>query len=212
MARLQNTLIGKAAGSIGSVTFTTWKGINVGKSKPVTVADPKTAGQLTQRSKLSKAVAFYRQITAILNLGYMMQAVGQSAYNAFISDNLKNGSFTGGTGNKVDVPANLAIAKGTLTAQVISAATVNTAKDNVAITWPTTLVGNQAATDVAYAIVTGADGTVLATSAGSVARSVGTLTLSWTGALANKSDAKTYLFFYQSSSRKVSDSDYCIGA
>lgn len=34
MARVQNTLIGRASGSVGGATFTTWKGINVLKSKP----------------------------------------------------------------------------------------------------------------------------------------------------------------------------------
>ena len=64
MARVQNTLIGKSSGSVGGATFSTWKGINVLKSKAITVANPKTVGQLTQRNRMTLMVSIFRLIAS----------------------------------------------------------------------------------------------------------------------------------------------------
>lgn len=59
MAIVSNTLIGKTRGSVGNVTFTTWKGRNVikEKSKP---ANPNSEKQAKQRLKFKHAFTFAR--------------------------------------------------------------------------------------------------------------------------------------------------------
>jgi hypothetical protein len=58
MAIPSNTLIGKTKGSVGNVTFTTWKGRNVIKEKSNSPANPRTPAQVAQRAKFSKITAY----------------------------------------------------------------------------------------------------------------------------------------------------------
>lgn len=90
MAVVQNPIIGRARNKMGGVIFQTWKGKNVLRSKPLTVANPKTQGQMAQRNKLSEAVKIYRETSGAVQLGYVQQAVGMSQYNAFVSEVMKN--------------------------------------------------------------------------------------------------------------------------
>src|SRR5574344_1175407 len=110
MAIVQNTLIGKASGSVGGTTFTSWKGKNVLKSKPAQVANPRTAAQTAQRTKFIGAVASYRQMAPVVQQGFAGLAVGKSAYNAYASENIKNGSLSSDVVNMFDDLTKLKVA------------------------------------------------------------------------------------------------------
>lgn len=114
MAVVQNTLIGRSKRSIGGVTFSTWKGLNVAKSKPVSVANPQTPKQLMRRSALSQLVAIFRQVPAAVDLGFAKQAIKMSAYNAFVGANALTGfNFTAPPVATI-VLANLIFSKGSM--------------------------------------------------------------------------------------------------
>ena len=87
---VSNPLIGKASGSMGGATFSTWKGKNVLKNKATSVANPNTILQQMRRSALEQSTALFRSNSAAINLGYKKKAVGMSAYNAFSREILKN--------------------------------------------------------------------------------------------------------------------------
>jgi len=53
MATVQNTITGKTKRSVGNITFSTWNGLYVMKSKPTKVRNPKTEMQQKSRSKFS---------------------------------------------------------------------------------------------------------------------------------------------------------------
>lgn len=90
MAIVSNPLIGKTSGSIGGVTFSSWKGINVAKSKPTLITNPNTDLQKAHRSAMSYLVSRYRDFSSILIIGFRELSVKSSPYNSFISYNLKN--------------------------------------------------------------------------------------------------------------------------
>lgn len=110
----QNTLIGKTRRSIGNVTFSTWKGINIMKSKPITVANPRTDKQQQQRDAQKQMVFLARNISAAIKLGFNQLAIGMSAYNAFLSYNLKNAFDMSQPPVATLDPLKLLVSKGTI--------------------------------------------------------------------------------------------------
>lgn len=90
MARLPQGILGGVVGSVGNLVGTSWKGIPIIKTKPLSVANPKTAKQIAQRTKMSNIVAFSQPIlsTIIKPLNDRF-AQRQSGYNLFVSRNIK---------------------------------------------------------------------------------------------------------------------------
>lgn len=120
MSVTSNTLIGKSRGKIGNVVFSTWKGINVMKEKPISVANPRSDKQKMQRSALSQIVVIFRLIAAVADLGFKKLAVKKSAWNAFASRNLKNAfDFSAPPTAEFDAPA-LLISNGSIFATPIT--------------------------------------------------------------------------------------------
>lgn len=135
MARVQNTLIGKSSGSVGGATFSTWKGINVLKSKAIEVANPQTQLQQNQRNRMSLLVALFRLASSVVNIGFAKLALQKSAYNAFVQTNLVPANFSGTAPNMVLEYANILLSKGTIgDAQNVAVAGTN-ASPTVTITW-----------------------------------------------------------------------------
>jgi hypothetical protein len=148
MAVVSNVLIGKASGSVGNATFSTWKGINVLKEKAISVANPQTDKQVMRRSALAQVVAIFRQIPAACNLGFKKMAVKQSAYNAFESDALKNAFDFSGPPTAALVPASLLVSKGSITPTSQSAATRSIGAGFFSISYSSTVDGpGQSLTD-----------------------------------------------------------------
>jgi hypothetical protein len=204
--KTQNTLIGRSSGSIGGATATTWKGINVMKSKPMTVANPRTAGQLAQRAILKNLVFIYRLYAAFFNVGFRQQAIRKSAYNAFASENMKNGSLTGAAENKIAVPALFEASKGTLAGTTPTYVGAPGGSNSVEVNWDSTLSGNQLATDSAYLLVVKADGTPLGITSGTERRDDATSTVALDANMVTGQSYRVYLFFFQESTGKVSNS------
>ena len=93
MAKVRQGILGGFRGRIGNVVGTGWKGIAVMKSLPLTVANPRTAGQVLQRGKFSTLVNIASVILAgIIKPLWDRFASGMSGYNAFISAN--QGAFS----------------------------------------------------------------------------------------------------------------------
>lgn len=153
MAVVSNVLIGKASGSVGNATFSTWKGINVLKEKAVSVANPRSDKQLMQRSALSQVVAIFRLIPAILNLGFKKLAIKQSAYNAFESNALKNAFDLSAPPVATFVPANMLISKGSIAPSDITVSTRSLAAGFFTAEYDNILTGpGQSLTDSALAV------------------------------------------------------------
>lgn len=205
MAIVQNPIIGRSKGSFGNAVFSKWKGKNTLRSKALEVANPQTDLQMKQRAKFAILVALYRQMAAILKIGFREMAVGMSEFNAFQSTNLKN-DFLGWSGSAwVADHDKLVVSKGSLDATSIAVPTVTNASATVTVTFDSTPAGNQSAADTIYCIVMQENGDLYTVLSG--ARSTGTLT----GSLPDKPNTGDLFYFYlfgvSPDGRKVSDND-----
>lgn len=208
MARVQNTLIGKSSGSVGGATFSTWKGINVLKSKAIVVKNPQTQLQQNQRNRMTLLVAMFRGVAAVLNIGFSKMATGMSAYNAFVRANLLETNFTGSAPTMALIYANLLTGKGTMGETPILAVTGTNASANVPITWDGTLEPTgYSVGDIAVAAVYNETQDVWGY-ADTALRPTGTTTVIMPAQVQTADVLHAYLFFRNPVTGEVSDSDY----
>lgn len=89
MGIIKQGILGGFSGKVANIVGSSWKGIAIIKSLPLSVANPQTAGQVAQRTKLSNTVAFAKQIlSSIIKPLRDRFAVQESGYNTFMSDNI----------------------------------------------------------------------------------------------------------------------------
>lgn len=117
MATIKQGILGAFSGKVGSVVGSSWKGIAIMKSRPASVANPKTAKQVIQRSKMTAVVGFAKEILPeVIKPLYDRFVSRMSGYNAFIQSNI--GCFENGELTK---PADLQISPRVNKAQLIDA-------------------------------------------------------------------------------------------
>lgn len=150
MGILRRGILGGFSGKVANVVGSSWKGIAVMKSLPLSVANPRTAPQVAQRNRFSNVVAF-----AIAILGTVIKplwdrfAQGQSGFNAFISENID--LFVN---ESPAPPADLVISKGRMAATPISGVVVDGAGQDISISWADdTGQGFKLATDIPFVVV-----------------------------------------------------------
>lgn len=131
-ARIKQGILGGFSGAVANVIGSSWKGIAVMKSKPLSVANPQTAGQTLQRNGFSGVVGFAQSIlSTVIKPLWDRFASQMSGYNDFVSTNIA--AFVNGV---LTVPANLVISKGKMAATSISTAVYDHSDMEVTITWP----------------------------------------------------------------------------
>lgn len=204
--KVQNPITGRSSGGFGNAIASTWKGINVMRSKPLEVANPQTDAQMQQRSKLAVMVAFARQMMALIRVGFKEKAIGKSAYNAFVSENMNNGflSFVANAWT-INKPL-LVIARGSLDVSDITQVTTTNNSNEIVVTYPAAATGNQSASDKLVIVVTADNG--FCQSFGSNSRSDGSITLQFSRNLVTGDALDIWYFFTSANGRKVSDSTH----
>jgi len=118
MGIIKRGILGGFSGKVANVVGSSWKGISVMKSLPLSVANPDSAKQRTQRTMFSRTIAFALAIlSVVIKPLWDRFAQGQSGFNSFISNNIK--LFDDGV---LPSPlANLKISVGRMAATAISA-------------------------------------------------------------------------------------------
>lgn len=208
MAVGQNLLFGRMKNKIGGVVASTWKGINVIKSKPLTVANPRTDSQVMRRSALIQIMAIARRVAAAVKLGFKEQAVYKSAFNAFVGYCLRN-SFDYSAPPVADIEiANLVMSQGTISPTAIATAASDVSNGNTAITWATALSGpGQSTTDLAMLVLYNQTQDVWYPLVSAIDRSIGALSVLLAQFDFDDGDLiNAWLFFYNTTTRKSSDS------
>lgn len=209
MAIVQNPIVGRAKNKFAGAVFSTWKGLNVLRSKPLTVANPKSPAQRLQREKLRQGVELYRKMPGTIQKGFSQQAVGMSEYNAFMSDLLKN-AIDGSTEENVEIDyTELLLAKGTMQSTPIKEVSF---EDHAGIvTWSTSggLAPGQSSSDSGYVVLihvadVGGKVTVM-TQQIDVIRSGGESGIN-NGLYQVAGDVYIYLFFVSNVNGSISDS------
>jgi hypothetical protein len=147
MATLKRGILGGFSGSVANVVGTSWKGIDVMRSKPLSVANPKTAAQETQRGKFSQVVEVASNLlVTIVKPLWDRFAQRQSGYNAFIKANIDNFDQ-----NSLASPATIQIGSGNLQPIENANFTVANADATVNLTWADNAgAGNASGTDQLY--------------------------------------------------------------
>jgi hypothetical protein len=88
MAKIKQGVLGGFSGSIGNVTGSSWKGIAVMKSKPLSVSNPRTDGQVGQRNSFKNAASLFSVLLAsVIKPVYNPTASKMSGYNLACSLN-----------------------------------------------------------------------------------------------------------------------------
>lgn len=205
MGKIPQGILGGVSGKVGGIVGTSWKGINVIKTKPLTVANPRTAGQIAQRSKFGYATKFASNIlaTGIKPLWDRFSS-RMSGYNAFIKNNVA--IFDDVTPSD---PSALIFSKGKMGATEISSIVPDQTMSQVVISWQGDAgQGYKLETDQAY-ILKFKPGNELAESLAHVATRVDqSVTINIGHEIQVGEEFHFYLAFKRADGTVVSDSSY----
>lgn len=102
-----NMLLGYSRGSVGDITFYRAGGSQRQRARNRQPNNPRTAKQMTQRSKFANAVKFFKQInTGFFKYAFEDRKTNESDYNAFMRHNVVNSGYIGAQASKIaDWPA-----------------------------------------------------------------------------------------------------------
>lgn len=100
-------LLGYSRGSVGDVTFYRSGGSQRQRARNRQPNNPRTAKQMTQRSKFANAVKFFKQVNAgFFKYAFEDRKTNESDYNAFMRHNVVNSGYIGAQASKIaDWPA-----------------------------------------------------------------------------------------------------------
>jgi hypothetical protein len=132
MAIIKRGILGGFSNKIGNIVGSSWKGIAIMKSLPLSVANPRTTAQVNQRTKFTGVVKFASTLLSrVVKPLWDRFAQQESGYNAFIKANIENfntvGELTNFTGFKMS--------EGKLSNVDQFAAVASAAADTVVCTW-----------------------------------------------------------------------------
>lgn len=90
MGTIKQGVLGGFSGKVGTVIGSSWKGIQYMRGIAQHVNNPKTPGQLDQRSKFAITIAFLKPITNFVRTGYKTYGNKQSPFNGAMSYIIQN--------------------------------------------------------------------------------------------------------------------------
>jgi len=132
MGKISQGILGGFSGKVGNVIGASWKGIHYIRIKPASVANPRTEGQVNQRTKFSATLAFLQPSLAFVKVGYKFYASKRSAFNAAMSYVIQN-AITGSAPDFSVDPAIALLSRGKLTGA--SGATANLVAGTLSVLW-----------------------------------------------------------------------------
>lgn len=201
-AVIRRGILGGFSNKIGNIVGTSWKGIAVMKSLPLSVANPRTTGQVNTRTKFKTASQLGSVLLSnIIKPLWDRFAQEESGFNAFVKENF-DACLADGT---IDIDL-LVTSKGKMTATPITSIVADASSNNVVITWGTALIDQyQLSTDLAYVATYDVDTNKWHFNTGVVLRSAGTITVSAPGQVVGNTVAG-YLAFKRADGSVVSNS------
>ena len=201
---MRQGILGGLRNKIGSVVGTSWKGIAVLKSLPLSVANPRTTPQVNQRTKFAAVVAFASAINSgVIKPLWDRFAQRKSGNNAFVARNIDSFNNLG----ILSSPEDIVISEGKMSATPIATAVADVSSNTITITWSTTLTDSfQANTDLAYLLAYQIEGNKFGTNVGTVLRSAGTAVI--TAEVEDSEVWNCYLAFKRTDGTIVSDTAY----
>jgi len=136
MSTSQNPLAGHMRKSMGNFTTLRSRSKNIIRSKPFEPIDPKTEGQLVQRSKFKLLTEVYHSFGGITNTGFVENMKNMTAYNLFLSINYHL-VYDHNSKNPVIDYTRLLVSKGSI--PKIKVLESNLTKEGIIVTFKTSL-------------------------------------------------------------------------
>jgi hypothetical protein len=151
MAIIKRGILGGFQNRIGNIVGSSWKGIAVMKSLPLSVSNPNTTAQQAQRSKFKGVVEYASALlSGCIKPLWDRFAQEESGYNAFIRANISNFNDDGDIVNV----GNTVLAIGKLAPATNFTATANASTNVVTVSSKTRTAGSfDANTDQVYLVV-----------------------------------------------------------
>lgn len=203
MGTIKQGILGGFSGRVGTVVGSTWKSVHYMRALAVSVNNPNTEKQQSQRNKFSTALNFLKTMTPFVRIGYKNYTKDQSAFNAAMSYILKNATTGDGANAAIDYNKAL-VARGSLATAVNATVTVESGK--ASYTWTDNSgAGDARATDSAMLLAYNKNKKEAVYKVDSVTRSETKAELALP---TNWSDdaLAVYLSFYSTDSRNVANS------
>lgn len=201
----QNPLTGRSRGKLANAVFSTWKGLNVVRSKPLEVHNPNTPLQLNARDAFRHMVTVGRALLPLLKVSYKEEANGMSEFNAFMKSNKGVITYDSGSIDEVNDTL-LKVSKGSL-APISSGTKGTTTSTTCPATWSNTYDSISSFTNDAVKLVALDTGTGLVhVSTNASTRGAGTATFSFSGFNPTTAGAEFYLAVYNTGTGKAADS------
>lgn len=209
MAVIKAGILGGLSGSIGNVTGSSWKGIAVLRTKPLSVANPNTPAQQAVRTPWSLLTKLGSSITGvILQPVWNGIASKMSGYNLFLQANAQLAFSSLGE----FLPMGLSVSPGTLPSAAVSVdelASSSTMSFNVATALPS---AQALPTDKLYAVVVDSDGVYLGGVSGTVTRAAGSFSVVANRTLINHEMVYVYAFFMSVDGKRIFAQSHVMGA
>lgn len=167
MGIIRRGILGGFSGKVANVVGSSWKGIAVMRALPLSVTNPKTVGQVEQRSAFSIISKFASSILTVwVKPLWDRSAQSMSGYNAFIQQNVD----TVKVDKKLDIK-NLVMSKGKL-GQTATTGQGSAVANQAVLEWDGTPTGSfQMAGDKFYALIFDEQNKLIGSSSGVAPRS-----------------------------------------
>ena len=206
MARVQNPIIGQAINQAGGMIFSVWKQLKVMRSKPLSVANPKTPAQEAVRRRMALLASLCREVLQGIRLGFVRYQNGTTQWAQFLKENYATGTSDNGTTASL-IPTALTFAKGTLL-QVQSFAIAGVSGQDITVDW-TDNSGQPGAAgnDKLHVVLVNANGAAIAYVDTGAKRSDASVIITAPDDI-TAATAKVIGFFVNEAADDVSDSQY----
>ena len=205
MGIIKRGILGGFSKKVANVVGSSWKGIAYMKSLPLSVANPRTAGQVAQRTKFANVTAFASAILATICKPLWDRFAQQmSGFNAFVQTNIE--LFVGALPSPF---ADLIISSGKMASTAISSIVAADGNAVVEVIWvDDSGSGFKLGLDLAYVLVinevTGSIGVI----AGSETRTGLSAEVTMPEAVSTGDDLHCYLAFLRADGTINSDTAY----
>lgn len=205
MGTIKKGILGGFSSKVGTVVGGSWKGISYMRSLPQKVKNPRTEGQVSQRTKFAITMHYLKPMTAFLRTGWKLYAHKQSPFNAAMSYALANAISGVYPDYEID-PSKVLVSRGALAPA--SNAAANDIGGSIEFVWDDNSgISSAKQTDKALiAVVNPVKGEAVTDSAGEE-RTTGTQTLAipadWAG-----DEVQAYLGFVSEDGKEVANSVY----
>lgn len=205
MARLPQGILGGISGKIGNVVGSSWKGIAIVKSKPLSVSNPRTSGQIAQRTKLANIVAFSKLILAsVIKPLWDRFAQQASGYNEFVSENIDLFSS-----EMPSIASDLVISKGKMVAVTPVIGSLSDGDTAVPVSYSSALPDNLSLpTDSVYAVAVNANQAIVGVSSGVATRQAAAVNIPLNQMVVTDNVVNVYLAFRRADGTIVSNTGF----